>query len=227
MPTHPFGYDTPIATVDVVIFTLEDGELKVVVAERQRDPYKGVEGLIGGWVHTNEDRNLADTVERVLRTKAGLVDVFVEQLATVSDAGRHPDGWSLSVVYMAILPIEELAPAFEKGCVLRPASDPGRLAMDHEEIVRIALERVRGKGAYSTIPMEFLPDEFSMPQLQAAYESVMGEKLDQSSFRRRMIERGLIVETGRREIQSSTGRKAVMYRANEHRKGTFDRSLRR
>jgi hypothetical protein len=65
-----------------------------------------------------------------------------------------------------------------------------------------------------------------MPQLQSAYESVMGEKLDQSSFRRRMIERELIVETGRREV-TSTGRKAELYRANEKNKGTFDRSLRR
>lgn len=98
--------------------------------------------------------------------------------------------------------------------------------MDHEKIVGIALNRLRGKGAYSTIPMEFLPEEFSMPQLQATYEAVMGEKLDQSSFRRRMLERDLIVALGRRG-PTSTGKKADLYRANEQRKGTFDRSLKR
>lgn len=227
MPTNPYGdHDAPIVTVDVVIFTLDEGELKVVVAERPRDPDKGVLGLVGGWVHTNEDSNLEDTVERVLRTKAGLLDVFVEQLATESSATRHPEGWSLSVVYMAILPVERLQPAFERGCVLRSAVEPGRLAMDHEKIVGIALNRLRGKGAYSTIPMEFLPEEFSMPQLQATYEAVMGEKLDQSSFRRRMLERDLIVALGRRG-PTSTGKKADLYRANEQRKGTFDRSLKR
>jgi ADP-ribose pyrophosphatase YjhB (NUDIX family) len=227
MPTNPYGrHDAPIVTVDVVIFTLDAGELKIVVAKRPREPDLGVEGLIGGWVHTNEDETLEETVERVLRVKAGLENVFVEQLETVSSATRHPEGWSLSVVYMAVLPVDELQHAFDLGCVLRLAETPGRLAMDHEKIVGIALRRLRGKGAYSTIPMEFLPEEFSMPQLQSAYESVMGEDLDQSSFRKRMIERRLVVETGRREV-TSTGRKAELYRANEENKGTFDRSLRR
>lgn len=227
MPTNPYGHhDAPIVTVDVVIFTLEAGELKVVVSKRPRAPDIGVEGLIGGWVHTDEDKSLEETVERVLRVKAGLQDVFVEQLETVSSATRHPEGWSLSVVYMAILPIDELRPALELGCVLRPAEAPGRLAMDHEKIVGIALRRLRGKGAYSTIPMEFLPAEFSMAELQAVYESVMGEKLDQSSFRKRITDWSLIEDTGRRGV-TSTGRKAVLYRANENNKGTFDRSLRR
>lgn len=227
MPVNPYGgHDAPIVTVDVVIFTLHNGELQALVAERVREPDRGKIGLIGGWVHTNEDKNLEDTVERVLRTKAGLTDVFVEQLKTVSDAVRHPEGWSLSVVYMAIIPMGDLKPAFNMGCELRPVDHPGQLALDHNGILDIAKERLRAKGAYSTIPMEFLPEKFSIPQLLSAYEAVMGNKLDEGSFRRKIKALNLIKPaTGTKRVVEGSDRAVTLYRAAN--KGTFNRSFRR
>ena len=227
MPTNPYGsHDAPIVTVDVVVFTLEDGNLKALVQPRGRDPYKGVVGLVGGWVHTNEDEDDDAVVQRVLRSKAGLEGIYVEQVRTVGSATRHPEGWSLSVVYMAILPIEQLRPAFERGCHLVPADDPGELAFDHNRLLRYAVDRLRAKGAYSTIPMEFLPDEFSMRDLLGTYEAVLGEKLDEGSFRRKIMELKLIESTGRKEKprEGLMGKRAaVMYRATVQK--TFDRSF--
>lgn len=227
MPVNPYGrFDAPIVTVDVVIFTLHEGNLQVLVAERPREPAKGQIGLIGGWVHTDEDKNLEQTVERVLRVKAGLTDVFVEQLQTVSDADRHPEAWSLSVVYMAVIPMADLAPAFAMGCELRPADNPGALALDHNTILDIAKQRLRAKGAYSTIPMEFLPDRFSIPQLLSAYEAVMGDKLDEGSFRRKIMALELIRPVkGPKTVVEGSNRPVVLYEAAT--KGTFDRSFRR
>lgn len=227
MPTNPYGaHDAPIVTVDVVVFTLEDGELKILVQPRARDPYKGVTGLIGGWVHTNEDEDLDAVVERVLRTKAGLEGVYVEQVRSDGSATRHPEGWSISVVYMAILPMEELRAAFDHGCHLVCADDPGQLAFDHGKLLRFAVERLRAKGAYSTLPMEFLPGEFSMRDLFGTYEAVLGEKLDEGSFRRKMLELKLIESTGRKEKprEGLPGKRtAVMFRATQ--KKMFDRSF--
>ena len=229
MPTNPYGsFDAPIVTVDVVVFTLDQGNLKTLVQPRIREPYKGVTGLVGGWVHTNEDEDDEAVVERVLRKKAGLEDVYVEQVRSVGSATRHPDGWSWTIVYMAILPIERLQPAFDHGCHLVSVDEPGSLAFDHNRLLGFALERLRAKGAYSTIPMEFLPDEFSMRELLAAYEAVMGEKLDEGSFRRKIVELGLVESTGRKsKPREGHGgqRSATMFRATV--KKTFDRSFRR
>jgi ADP-ribose pyrophosphatase YjhB (NUDIX family) len=229
MPTNPYGrHDAPIVTVDVVVFTLDQGNLKTLVQPRARDPFKGVTGLVGGWVHTNEDADEEAVVERVLRTKAGLDDVYVEQVKTVGSATRHPEGWSLSVVYMAILPVERLQPAFDKGCFLVPADNPGDLAFDHNKLLGFAVARLRAKGAYSTIPMEFLPEEFSLPELLSAYQAVMGERLDEGSFRRKIVQLGLIESTGRKDKpRDGQGgqRAATMYRATQ--KKSFDRSFRR
>lgn len=229
MPNNPYGpHDAPIVTVDVVVFTLEAGELKVLVQPRQREPHKGMTALIGGWVHADEDSDLDAVVERVVRTKAGLLDVYVEQVVSHGSATRHPEGWSISVVYMAILPMEQLGPAFEHGCHLVPADAAGELAFDHAKLLGHAVGRLRAKGAYSTIPMEFLPDEFSMRDLLHTYEAVLGEKLDEGSFRRKIVDLGLIESTGRKEKPReglTSKRTAVMFRAAV--KKTFDRSFRR
>jgi Uncharacterized conserved protein len=229
MPTNPYGkFDAPIVTVDIVVFTLDQGNLKTLVQPRARQPFQGMDGLIGGWVHTNEDEDDEAVVERVLRTKVGLEDVYVEQVRSVGSAKRHPEGWSLSVVYMAILPVERLKPAFEHGAYLVPADDPGILAFDHNKLLKFAVERLRAKGAYSTIPMEFLPEEFTLPELLNAYQAVMGEQLDDGSFRRRITQLGLIESTGeKKKPRDGQGgqRLAMMYRATQ--KKTFDKSFRR
>jgi ADP-ribose pyrophosphatase YjhB (NUDIX family) len=227
MPKNPYGnHDAPILSVDPAIFTLDQGKLKTVVQVRERDPFKGKVGLPGGWVHTNEDIDDEAVIARVLRKKAGLEDVYVEQVRSVGGANRHPDGWSWSVIYMAILPLERLKPAFDHGCFLVPADDPGELAFDHNRLLGIALQRLRAKGAYSTIPMEFLPEEFSMRELLATYEAVLGEKLDEGSFRRNITDLGLIESTGRKEKpKEGLGgqRTAMTYRATQMK--TFDRSF--
>ena len=227
MAKNPYGKhgdDAPIVTVDIVVFTLESGLLKTLVQPRAKEPDLGVEGLIGGWIHTGEDGTLEDTVRRNLAQKAGLENVYFEQVQTVSSSVRHPDGWSLSVVYMAILPTDTLRPALERGCRLAEVDDLGRLALDHNKLVGIALERLRSKGAYSTIPMEFLPEEFPMRQLHRTYEAVMGTKTDEGTFRRRVIELGLIEKTGRKARGEGTERAAELYRATEAR--TFDKVFR-
>jgi ADP-ribose pyrophosphatase YjhB (NUDIX family) len=227
MPQNPYGdHDAPILTVDAAIFTLDQGELKTLVQPRRRDPYKGKIGLVGGWVHTDEDEDEEAVIERVLRTKAGLVDIYVEQVRSVGSRDRHPEGWSMSVIYMAILPMERLEPALKHGCLLVPADDPGDLAFDHNRLLAIALKRLRAKGAYSTIPMEFLPEEFSMRELLATYEAVLGERLDEGSFRRKITDLGLIESTGRKEKpREGLGgqRTATMFRATQMK--TFDRSF--
>jgi ADP-ribose pyrophosphatase YjhB (NUDIX family) len=222
------GSRDPIVTVDAVVFTLDQGNLKVLVHKRPREPEMGKTALIGGWIHTNEDNDLEDTVSRVLSEKAGLQDVYVEQVKTQGDMHRHPEGWSLSVVYMAILPLERLKPAFDRDCFLVSADDPGALAFDHNRLLESTVARLRAKGAYSTIPMEFLPEEFSMPELLSTYQAVMGERLDEGSFRRKIVQLGLIESTGRKDKpRDGQGgqRTATMYRAAQKR--TFDRSFRR
>ncbi|MFN3725256.1 MAG: NUDIX hydrolase [Allosphingosinicella sp.] len=215
MSKRPLGephFERPILTVDVVLLTLRQGQLTVVLATRAEEPFKGRPALLGGFVRVNSDVDADATVARVLHEKAGLSDVYVEQLRTFSGRNRDPRGWSASIAYIALLPFErfhEAAPGF----VLRSADDPGDLPFDHGAIVAAARERLRTKGAYSTLPARLLPQTFTLPEMQQVYEAVTNERLDQSSFRRKIGELGAVEPVPGETRRSATVRRpAQLYR---------------
>ena len=215
MPTQRMsdaGFERPIVTVDVVLLTLQDDRLVVALAPRSSPPFAGAPALIGGYVRVDEDSHAEATVARVLRDKAGLDDVYVEQLRTFASRDRDPRGWSASIAYIALLPrdrIDHAAP----GLVLRPADEPGKLPFDHAAILAAACDRLRTKGAYSTLPARLLPDSFTLPEMQQVYEAVIGDRLDQSSFRRKIAELGAVEPLkGQTRHSAIVRRPAQLYR---------------
>jgi 8-oxo-dGTP diphosphatase len=84
------------------------------------------------------------------------------------------------------------------------------LAFDHGEILRAAVERLRGKVEYTSLPAFLLPEPFTLPQLQQAYEVVLGRPVDKSGFRTRMVSAGFLVEAG--PVEGTSRRPAMGYR---------------
>lgn len=201
----------PIATVDAVVMTIVDQTLKVLLHRRPKDPYKNIWALPGGYIHVDEDAGTDATMQRILKDKVGVSDIYFEQLATYSGPVRDPRGWSLSIAHLALVPDESLD--FEENddvtFVAVDALPP--LAFDHDVILADALARLRGKGAYSTLPASFLPKEFTLFQLRRAYEIVLGETLDRVAFRRKVMSAGFLEETG--ELSDAVSRRpAMLYR---------------
>lgn len=218
-----FGSVTrPIATVDAVIMTIEDGSLKVVLHRRPEAPFQGVMALPGGWIHTDEDVGAEAAVRRILRDKLGLRGFFFEQLMTFSGPDRDPRGWSVSIAFMALVPREEL-PRQSDGYSLVAIDRVPTLAFDHDAILETAIYRLRGKGAYSVLPAKLIGETFTLSQLQAAYECVLGTKLDKSSFRRKIRELDLLEKTGAM-VSPPMGRPAEAWRLVED-KMVFNRTL--
>jgi 8-oxo-dGTP diphosphatase len=223
MPQDP--YEHPIVTVDIVLLTISNERLTVALLPRTADPFKGEAALIGGYVHPEEDPDAEAAVRRILKTKTGLAGIFFEQLKTFAGRERDPRGWSVSISYFALVPEHVLKQGPMADLVLRSTADAGRLPFDHAEILKAAIERVRGKGAYSTIPARLLPETFTMSELQRTYETVMGERLDQSAFRRKVNELDLLVEVEGEKRQSERVRRpATLYRLKAP-VSVFDRRL--
>lgn len=176
-----------ICTVDVVLLTLNDsGQLCVASFLRDKEPYKGSYALPGGYVRPDEDATAFYAAMRVLRDKTGIESPYLEQLATFSGANRDPRGWSASIVYFALVPKELLDKQNVADMRLTPIHEVGRMPFDHADIVQCAVNRVRSKSLYTTLPALFLGEFFTLPQLQASYEAVMGKELNKVSFRRKM-----------------------------------------
>jgi 8-oxo-dGTP diphosphatase len=210
MPEYP----QPITTVDVALFTIRGGRLHLALIRRENEPFAGVLALPGGFVHTEEDLSTADTAMRVLRAKARTEVPYLEQLYTFSGPHRDPRGWSVSVAYYALVPAEALESG-EAGLTMAPVDTLPRLPFDHGEIVEKALERLRNKASYSSLPAFLMPPAFSLSQLQDVYEKVMGTKLERSHFRRTVESTGFAVPIPDLTVNSK-GRPAQAYRLGTH-----------
>ncbi|MGL3605776.1 NUDIX hydrolase [Rhizobium sp. G187] len=188
-------YPQLAVTVDVAIFRLLNGALHCALVRRDAEPFAGSLALPGGYVHGQEDGTLEDAARRVLRDKTGVETPYLEQVASFGDMARDPRGWSVSIAYMALIrPADEVAEITQQeGDRLHwvPADEtalPEPLAFDHARILDAAIRRLRDKVEYSSLPAHLLPEHFTLPELQAIYENLIGRPLDKSAFRKRMAE---------------------------------------
>ncbi len=202
----------PAVTTNVVVFTLRDDKLKLLLVRRRSDPYKGMWALPGGYVEADED--LDDSAMRALEDSTGVAGVYLEQLYTFGTPDRDPRGRSISVAYYALVPSERLQ--------LRTASDSEAigwfaldelepLAFDHNEMVQVAHQRLAAKLAYSTIALQFMPEKFTLSELQKVYERILNERLDKRNFRKRVLALDQIDQT--QEVRrNGSHRPARLYR---------------
>jgi 8-oxo-dGTP diphosphatase len=213
-PSTSRASEYPRVTVDVVIFTLRDGDLQVLLIRRQRWPYEGMWAIPGGSVGPDEPLDTAAV--RMLGEETGLDDVYLEQLFTFGDPARDPRQRVITVAYFALVPAT--------GAVPRAADDAERvrwwsiydlpdLAFDHADILEYALTRLRYKLEYSAVGFELLPEEFTLTELQTAYEIILGEKLDKRNFRRKILSADVIEPT--KGYRTGEGRPARLYRYRE------------
>lgn len=217
-------FERPLVTVDVVIFTVVDEQLCVLLVRRpegEGEPFPGRWALPGGFVNVHQDASLQACAERKLREKTGVVAPYLEQLGSWGDARRDPRGWSATHAYFAL--IAQPAISTGSGAVTEwVACDQAlrrRLAFDHHSLLDAAVERLRGKVEYTSLPAFLLPEPFTLPQLQRIYEVVLGRPLDKSAFRKRMLDADFLVETG--TLPREHGRPAAGYRLRDREQATL------
>ncbi|MBM2851068.1 MAG: hydrolase [Anaerolineales bacterium] len=208
----PANAERPAVTVDVVIFSLRDSDLKVLLIRRAAPPFKGKWAIPGGYVHPDEA--LDEAAQRELEEETGLPDVYLEQLYTFGAPKRDPRGRVITVAYFALVSDDVTVRAGDDAAeaAWHSVYDLPDLAFDHDEILSYALQRLRYKLEYTAVGFELLPNEFTLTELQTAYEIVLGEKLDKRNFRRRILEAGILAETSKYREGEGQGRPAQLYR---------------
>ena len=205
-----------ICTVDVVLMTLKDSRLHVALLKRDHAPFAGLPALPGGYVRADEDADTQAAAARMLREKTGIDSPYLEQLATFSGRTRDPRGWSLSVVYYALVPHELIARASHPEVTLLPVDRARDLPFDHERIVAAAVERVRNKSSYSSLPVYLCGESFTLPQLQGVYEAILGEPINKVSFRRKIDELDMLEPVSGAMETGKAHRPAQFYRLRPH-----------
>ncbi len=215
-------FPRPSVAVDMTVLTVAGGHLYALLMRRDEPPQQGLWSLPGGFVGIGE--SLDDAAQRVLRDKTGLEGVYSEQLYTFGDPGRDPRTRIIAVAYVALVAAEQLADHTlarlrvpwegETGGPVEALGEAGaalELAFDHGAILGTAVKRLRGKLDYAPIGFQLLPLRFTLRQLQAIHETILGRQLNKPSFRRRMLASGQLEATGTLE-QGTHFRPAELYR---------------
>lgn len=173
-------------TVDIVIFTIQGGVLKVLLVKRGIPPFAGQFAIPGGFVLEGE--SLEQAALRELQEETGIADVYLEQLYSFGEPGRDPRGRVVTVAYFALISAERVLAAGgdAAGAQWATFGDLPSLAFDHKQILDYALERLQNKLEYTTVGFQLLPEKFTLPELQEVYEAILGKKLDKRNFRRKI-----------------------------------------
>lgn len=193
--TYIYEWPRPAVTTDCVIFGFDGGDLKILLIERGIEPYKGMWALPGGFLDMNEDAETC--ARRKLQQETCLENIFMEQLFTFSSVDRDPRYRVISIAYYALVKLSDYeAKAGTDTTSIKwfPLSEIPELAFDHKEIVKIAIERLKGKIKYQPIGFELLPERFTIPELHQLYETVLQTTLDRRNFRKKMLSFGLLVD---------------------------------
>ena len=221
-------FPRPLSTVDVAIFSVGGETLQVLLAQRPRapaEPFPGRWALPGGFVDVQRDADLPGCALRKLKEKTGVASPYLEQLGAWGNATRDPRGWSVTHVYFALIPHEPVAPSREGGMPEArwfPISNSrvkAPLAFDHADILAAAIARLRGKVEYTSLPAFLVPREFTLTELQRAYETVLDRTLEKSAFRTRVLAADLVEPVNK--MRQGSNRPAQMYRLKNPRKPVF------
>jgi 8-oxo-dGTP diphosphatase len=214
MPMYHYDYPRPSVTTDVILFSFQNDELKVLLVNRAHEPFQGKWALPGGFV--GEDEDLYDCALRELKEETNVRDVYLEQLYTFGRPDRDPRTRVITVAYFALLSAEETSKQ-----PVAAGDDAGdaqwwniyelpELAFDHARILEYALQRLRWKLEWTALGFLLLPAEFTLSELQRVYETVLNDPLDKRNFRRKILAADVLEETG--NMRAGDHRPAKLYR---------------
>ena len=205
--SYIYEYPRPAVTADCVIFGFDESELNILLIERGIEPFKNCWALPGGFINMDEDAETC--ARRKLKQETCLENIFMEQLFTFTAVCRDPRYRVISIAYYALVKLADYeAKAGMDTARVKwfPLTKRPLLAFDHQKILNVAIERLKGKIRYCPIGFELLPERFTLPDLHRLYETVLQTKLDRRNFRKKILTTGLLID--RQEQKGNVPHKA-------------------
>lgn len=199
--------------VITAIFTVEQGTAKVLLVKRKNEPFLGDWILTGGALYNDED--LEAGAKREIFEKSGIQNIDIQEFKVYGKVHRSPVMRMVAVAYIGVIDSNRVQILRETNLTSNadwfPIDRVPPLGYDHNEILEDALKELQKKILSSTILKSLFPTTFSLPELQKAYEAILGKNLDRRNFRKKLLSLNLIEDTG--ETAKFEGKKpAKQYR---------------
>lgn len=201
-------------SIDCVLFGFDGGELKILLIERNEEPFKDWWALPGNLV--GESESVDQSASRILYELTGLADIYMEQYYTFGEVNRHPQGRVISVAYYAMFRLggeKALKPltSYAKNAQWINIKELPKLAFDHQHIFNKGLEKIKRRIKHLPIAFELLPEKFTLTQVQHVYELILGKKLDKRNFRKKILSFGVLKELNEKQ-KGVSFRAATLYK---------------
>jgi len=216
--TSTNSYPMPFTRIELVVLSVVNDGLAVLLGKREQAPYVGQWALPGGVVRIDLDANLEVSAQRVAQERLAIKVPYLRQQCAVGSATRDPRApWAISIVYRAYARHDEFIPSAGKRldelrwCPVEEAVADQNLAFDHSNLIKLAVRDVRAEIDQLELPFEYISEQFTLGELQAICEMILGRSLDKSSFRRRIDDRK-IIEPVKGQMRVGAFRPAQMFR---------------
>lgn len=190
-------YKNPSLAVDLVVFGYHENTLSVLLLNRKEEPFKDCWTLPGGFLQMEE--TFLGTCSRILQTKLGMDQVFLEQLYSFDAPDRDPRGRVIAVGYYALInpaKFNVVAGSMANDVKWFNVRKLPVLGFDHKQIFKQALQRLRSKIQYYPVGFELLDELFTITELHELYECILQTTIDRRNFRRKILDAAYVINTG-------------------------------
>lgn len=204
-----------VLATDTAVFSFNEGKLLTRLIKVDRPPFFiNTKGLPGGLIDPKETAE--EATKRIVENKTGISasKLYVEQLYTFSKVDRDPRGRVVAVAYIAFVPWDKLSKDEQLDTVeswWAPVSAVKKLAYDHDEVLAMAISRLRSRITYTTLLAKLLPKEFTLTDFEAIYETILGTELDKRNFRKKILKLD-ILEPVKGKFSEGNFRPAQLYK---------------
>jgi 8-oxo-dGTP diphosphatase len=185
-------------SVDCVIFGFDENKLKVLLIRSDLKKYQSKWSLLGDLVKPNEDLDTA--AYHILKQRTGLNDLYLEQVHTFGEVGRHPAGRVVTVAYCSLINIQHhRLKILDNELHWHEVESITDMAFDHQKIFEACYLWLQKRVQEHPLGLSLLPNKFSLRELQNLYEAILNIKLDRRNFRKKFFAMDFLVDMGEDE----------------------------
>jgi 8-oxo-dGTP diphosphatase len=199
-------------SVDCVIFGFDENELKVLLIKSDMKKFESKWTLLGDLVNNHED--LDEAAYRVLKTRTGMDDVYLEQVRAFGEVNRHPAARVVTIAYCSLINIQHhKLKILDNELHWHKLNSLSEMAFDHKAILEVCHQWLQKRIQEHPLGFSLLPQKFSLRELQNLYEAILGVKLDRRNFRKKFFSMDLLEDTN--ELENDVPhRPGKLYRFN-------------
>jgi 8-oxo-dGTP diphosphatase len=190
--------------------------MEVLLIKRARQPNKGKWALPGGFIKKKE--LVEDAAHRILEASTGVKNIYLEEIAVFDRVDRFPTHRVFTIGHFALISPEQYQLTTGKDSTeVRwfKMNELPELPFDHENILNVALTKLRSRVRYRPIGFELLPEKFTLPKLQNLYETILDKKLDKRNFRKKILNMNLLKSLKEKD-KNNKRRAAFLYKFDKN-----------